>query len=99
MIAQLGLTNLPVLQYLTTLIGGTVRPHTQKDVNELTVNGADNMSRVFKYFDTYTLYTKKQRSYRIWREVHASILNKEHLVPDTRVLLKAKAATINKLSK
>ena len=97
LLAQLGETNLPVLTHISTLIGGVVRPHSQAGVNELTVNGARNMKGVFKYFDTYPLQTKKAKSYQIWREIHQAILNGEHLSPDSRLILKAKSATINKI--
>lgn len=93
-LAQLGATG--VLIHLTTLVGGTVRPHSAENVNELVVNGARNMDRVFSYFDAHPLITKKAQSYRIWREAHTSIVNGEHLVPETRAQLKAKAATINR---
>jgi hypothetical protein len=99
MIAQALVSNLPVLLYISTLIGGTVRSHSQADVNELTVNGAANMARVIAYFDKFQLRTKKLESYKLWKEVQQAILTKEHLVPCTRALLKAKAATINKLGK
>ncbi len=56
------------------------------------------MEQVFKYFDTHPLLTKKAKSYQIWREVHASILKKEHLFPESRAELKVKAATINKMN-
>lgn len=95
LLAQLGDINLPVLRYLTTLIGGVVRPHSAQRVNELTVNGVRNMLRVFEYFDTHQLLTKKANSYQLWREVHTSIVNGEHLLPESRAVLKAKAATIN----
>lgn len=95
---QIGEANLTVLTHITTLIGGIVRPHSKPGVNELTVNGARNVERVFKYFDTHPLYTKKAISYQIWREVHASILKGEHLSPASRATLKAKAATINKVN-
>ena len=89
-----------VLQYITTLLGGTVRPHSaQQQGNELTVNGASNMDRVIKYFDLFQLRTKKLQSYKLWKEVRLSILAKEHLNDDTRAVLKAKASTINKLQK
>ena len=55
------------------------------------------MKGVFKYFDTYPLQTKKAKSYQIWREIHLAILNGEHLSPDSRLILKAKSATINKI--
>lgn len=95
-LAQLGTINLPVLKYLTTLIGGVVRPHSIQGVNVLTVNGVRNMVRVFEYFDNHQLLTKKAKSYQLWEEVHKSIVKGEHLLPESRTMLKAKAATINK---
>ena len=94
-IAQKGILNLAVLQHITTLIGGTVAPHHIPEVNQITVNGVRNMTGVFNYFDNHALLTKKARSYAIWKEIHLAIINKEHLVPESRALLKAKAATIN----
>jgi hypothetical protein len=96
MLAQLGEINRPVLTHITILIGGVVRPHSQSGVYELTVNGVRNMSRVFRYFDAHPLLTKKANSYQLWREVHVSILNKEHLSPVLRAILKTKVATINR---
>jgi hypothetical protein len=95
-LSQLGTINLAVLNHITTLIGGVVRPHYMPAVNELTVNGVRNMERVFKYFDTHKLYTKKGNSYKLWREIHVSLLKGEHLSPESRAALKAKAATINR---
>ena len=96
LLAQLGEENLEVRQqHITTLIGGVVRPHYKQGVYELTVNGARNMERVFKYFDCHSLRTKKAKSYILWREVHTAILNGEHLSPESRAVLKAKAANIN----
>lgn len=94
LLAQLGEINLVVLKHITTLIGGTVRPHSKDGVYELTVNGTRNMERLFKYFDTHSLHTKKAKSYLVWREVHVAICNGEHLSPELRATLKIKAATI-----
>ena len=96
LLAQKGEINLSVLTHITTLIGGVVRPHYYAGVNELTVNGVRNVKGVFNYFDTYSLHTKKAKSYQLWREVHLAILNGEHLSPESRAVLKAKAATINR---
>ena len=96
MLAQKGVINLPVLTHLMTLIGGTVRPHSNPDTHELTVNGARNMNLVFNYFDTHQLMTKKANSYAMWREVHLAILKGDHLLPESRAVLKAKAAAINR---
>jgi hypothetical protein len=100
LLAQFGEINLAVLTHITTLIGGVVRSHSclQPSINELTVNGARNMDRVFKYFDNHPLQTKKAKSYQLWQEVHTSIINGEHLSPATRNILKAKVATINSLN-
>lgn len=94
-IAQKGIINHSVLIHLSTLLGGTVRPHFKPDVSELTVNGVRNMVEVFKYFDNHYLFSKKANSYKVWREIHLCILKKEHLFLSTRIVIKAKAATIN----
>ena len=95
LLAQLGEINLIVLSHITTIIGGVIRPHSKSGVYELTVNGVRNMERVFNYFDSHSLHTKKAKSYLLWREVHTAIVNGEHLSPASRTVLKAKAATIN----
>ena len=97
LLAQLGEINLAVLKHITSLIGGTIRPHSKEGVYELTVNGVRNMERVFKYFETHPLYTKKAKSYLVWREIHVAICNGEHLSPEPRAKLKTKAATINSI--
>jgi hypothetical protein len=97
MLAQLGEINLSVLTHITTLIGGTVRPHSIKGVYELTINGAGNMKQVFEYFDSHSLLTKKAVSYKLWREVHVGITEGLHLSPISRASLKAKAVTINSI--
>ncbi len=96
LLAQKGEINMPVLQDLTTKIGGVVRPHSTSGVFELTVNGIRNMKKVFDYFDNHLLYTKKANSYKIWREVHNSIINGDHLSPFSRQVLKIKVSSINK---
>lgn len=98
LLAKIGEVNLTVLTHITKLIGGVVRQHSKPGVHELTVNGARNMERILKYFDTHLLQTKKAKSYQIWREVHASILKGEHLSPESRAALKIKAATINNMN-
>lgn len=94
-LAQQGSINLSVLIHLTTLIGGVVRPHSAQGVNELTVNGVRNMMPLFEYFDTHPLFTKKAKSYDIWKEVHMCLVNGEHLSPESRAVLKLKVGCIN----
>jgi hypothetical protein len=98
LLAQSGEVNLTVLTHITTLIGGVVRQHSKPGVNELTVSGARNVERLFEYFEAHPLQSKKAKSYQIWREVQASILKGEHLSPESRGALKAKAATINNMN-
>lgn len=97
LLAQLGQINLAVLKHITTLIGGKVHPHSKEGVYELRINGVRNMERVFKYFESHPLQTKKAKSYLVWREVHVSICNGEHLSPESRSILKSKAAAINRI--
>jgi len=95
MIAQKWAINAPILEHLTTLLGGTVLPHTVADVFELTVNGLRNQTAVMAYFDSHKLLTHKHASYLLWKEVGAAIERGEHLEPTSRALLRAKASTIN----
>lgn len=47
------------------------------------------------YLDKYGLRTKKRISYTLWKELHARILNKEHLDPDLAPIIKYLASKIN----
>ena len=94
--AQLGKINLVILKHISTLIGGTIRPHSKEGVYELTINGVRNMEQVFKYFDNHPLYSKKAKSYLVWREVLVAICNGEPLSPELVATLKIKAPTFNK---
>lgn len=49
-------------------IKGSVVPHSASDVWELRINGIKNCQELFNYFDTYTLITKKNQSYSIWKQ-------------------------------
>lgn len=95
-LTQKGEINKSVLTHVITLVGGVVRPHSAADVYQVTVNGVRNMSKLFEYFDSHQLLSKKARSYAIWREVHRAILKGEHLSPESRETLKVKSASINK---
>jgi LAGLIDADG endonuclease len=97
-IAQKLLINLPVLQIIALLFKAKVEEHSIPDVHEIIVIGAANCKNIFPYFDNYKLYTKKATSYILWKEIHASILKKEHLNEELRNNLKIKATIINKLN-
>uniref|UniRef100_UPI00226C9A05 LAGLIDADG endonuclease n=1 Tax=Cutaneotrichosporon mucoides TaxID=82522 RepID=UPI00226C9A05 len=96
LLSQLGLINQPILVHIANLLIGVVRPHYKQNNFELTVNGVNNMEKVLEYFDTHQLRTKKAKSYLIWKEIRTSLMKGEHLSPDSRALLKIKAARINK---
>ncbi len=98
LIAQKFAINLPVLQHLAKLLGGTVLAHSQPDTNEVVVNGISRMKHVLAYFEHNQLLTKKAASYGIWKQVGLGIKNKDHLVAEKRAVLKALAATANKLA-
>ena len=53
------------------------------------------MSKVIFYFDNHPLMTKKKASYIKWCEIYSALEKGEHIHPESRALLKAKAATIN----
>jgi hypothetical protein len=100
MIAQKGKINMPILNHLAVLFeGGRVEPHFVKDVYEYRINGLKACSNVFPYFDTFSLYSKKAVSYTLWRQLNTRLLNKDHLDPELRSILKEKASMINKTNK
>ncbi len=99
MLSQKFAINVPVLQVLADLLGGKVYEHSIAGNYEMVVNGLRNMYSVGSYFNSRQLLTKKADSYKLWKEVGTAIGNGEHMSPDTRAALKAKAATVNKLSK
>lgn len=98
LVAQKFAINLPVLQHIAKLLGGTVFAHSQPDTNEVIVNGISNMKHVRAYFDKNQMLTKKAASYAVWTKVGEGILNKNHLIPENRAVLKALAATANKVA-
>lgn len=96
-LTQKGKINIPFLNHLVTLFkGGRVEPHSVKEVYEYRINGLKACSNVFNYFDEFNLYSKKAVSYALWRQLYTRLLNKEHLDPELRVVLKEKASMINK---
>jgi hypothetical protein len=96
LLAQKGEMNKEVLVYIAHLMKGTVRPHSVREVYEITVNGIRNMDKIIDYFTNHKLYSKKAKSYLLWLEIYKSIKNGEHLSPDSRNNLKMKTQQINK---
>lgn len=96
LLPQLGLNNYHILLHLRELLGGRVSRHSKVNTFELRVYGIKNIEILFKYFDRHSLLSNKSLSYKIWKEIHESLINREHLTENGRRLLKIKAATINK---
>ena len=91
--------NIKILEHLCVLFnGGKVSKHTSENAYEYRIGGLENCKNIFTYFDNYKLITKKSASYIAWKEVHADLLNKNHLDPVKRVELKEKARLINKFN-
>jgi len=91
--------NIKILEHLCSLFnGGKVSKHTSDNAYEYRIGGLENCKNIFTYFDNYKLVTKKSASYIAWKEVHADLLNKNHLDPIKRVELKEKARLINKFN-
>jgi len=84
-----------VLDTLAILLNARVYSHHQEDVYELRTSSLTGMGSIFKYFDTHPLMTKKMLSYIIWREVHQSLINGEHLSRESREKLKILTLNIN----
>lgn len=99
-VTQKGKINIPILNHLVVLFkGGRVDPHFVKDVYDYRINGLKACSSVFPYFEAFSLYSKKAVSYTLWKQLYTRLLNKEHLDPKLRSILKEKASMINKTNK
>lgn len=97
-IAQKWEENVVVLEAICKLFGvGKVSPHNVKNVYEYRVNGIKACKILFHYFDTHNLYTKKQISYLLWKQLHEDFVNKNHLISEKRVIMMEKARMINNI--
>jgi hypothetical protein len=91
--------NLKILEHFSLLFNnGIVSKHSQENVYEFRIGGVNNCKVVFSYFDKYTLYTKKSLSYKLWKDIHNNLVNKDHLDRSKRQEMIEKAKMINKSS-
>jgi len=67
---------------------GKVYEHSQPDLARYEVNGLNNCSKLFPYFDKFPLRSKKLQSYILWKKIYLRLLAKEHLNPQLRPILK-----------
>ena len=101
-IAQKGEDNKKmILEKLCLLFGvGIVNKHYFENIWYYRVSGFSNTKIIMKYFDSsnYSFLTKKSTSYLLWKEIHKSIGNLEHLDPVKKQKLINLSKTINKYS-
>jgi hypothetical protein len=90
-----------ILDKLPLLFGvGKVNKHYHVNNWNYRVSGFSNTKILMKYFDTskYSFLTKKSTSYLLWKEIHNSISNLEHLDPVKKQKLINLSKTVNKYS-
>lgn len=101
-LAQKGEDNKKMILYkLPLLFGiGVVNKHYHKNNWSYRVSGFSNTKILMKYFDnsSYSFLTKKFTSYLLWKEIHKSISNLEHLDPVKKQKLISLSKTVNKYS-
>jgi len=91
--------NLKILVHFCVLFnGGIVSRHSVENVYEYRLGGVSNCKNILSYFDNYTLYTKKSLSYKLWKDIHKDLVNKDHLNESKRREMIEKAKMINKSS-
>lgn len=99
-LAQKGEENKTILlEKLPLLFGvGKVYKHYQANVWYYRVSGLSDNKVLMSYFDNskYTFFTKKSSSYFIWKQIHSSISNLEHLDPVNKQKLISLSKTVNK---
>ena len=89
--------NLTLLNHLTVLFkNGIVSRHSEENTYEFRIGGVNNCKDIFPYFDKYTLYTKKYLSYKLWKDIHNDLVNKNHLDESKRQEMIERAKMINK---
>lgn len=89
--------NLTVLEHFGVLFkNGIVSRHSEENTYEFRLGGVNNCKNVFSYFDKYTLYTKKSLSYKLWKDIHNDLVNKDHLDESKRREMIERTKMINK---
>lgn len=91
--------NLTVLEHFNVLFkNGIVSGHSEENTYEFRLGGVNNCKNVFSYFDKYTLYTKKSLSYKLWKDIHNDLVNKDHLDESKRLEMIERTKRINKIN-
>ena len=102
-IAQKGEDNkIVLLDKLVSLFGvGRVNQHYHKGNWCYRISGLSDAYKLITYFDKFkfSFFTKKRSSYLLWKQIHNSIVNKEHLDPVNRIKLISLSKTVNSFNK
>lgn len=95
-LAQKGEENKEILELFVILFNvGKIYKHSNKFTYYYRVNGLLDTAKLFNYFNTYELRTKKLKSYILWKDLHKKINDKQHLDPTLRYSLKVLASKVN----
>ena len=89
--------NLTVLEHFSVLKNGIVSRHSEENTYEFRLGGVNNCKNVFSYIDKYTLYTKKSLSYKLWKDLHNDLVNKDHLDESKRREMIERTKMINQI--
>jgi len=102
-LAQKGEDNkIVLLDKLVSLFGvGRVNQHYHKSNWHYRISGLSDADKLITYFDkfNFSFLTKKRSSYLLWKQIHNSIVNKEHLDPVNRIKLISVSKTVNSFNK
>jgi hypothetical protein len=95
-IAQKHKENLIILEHLQSLFNiGKIYYHSVPNVYYYRITGLKNVTKIFSYFDYYTLRSKKIKSYILWKDLHSKRSNKDHLNATLRYSLIILAKKVN----
>lgn len=95
-LSQKGDINLPVLSHFILLFKtGYIEAHSKKSNYSFIINGRKNCSKIYNYFNTFPLKTKKSLSFLKWKELHKLIKEQKHLNSASRLILIELAKDIN----
>ncbi len=99
-LSQKGDSNLPVLSHLILLFkAGTLEGHSVKSNYSYILSGEKACYNIYDYYHNFSLKTKKFNSFKLWKEIHSAIIQKEHLNLEQRNILIEKAKKVNSIKR
>lgn len=85
-----------IFEHMLTLFSvGKVYPYAKERAYSYRVAGLNDTMKLFPYFDSHPLRSKKLKSYILWKYLHSKLVNKDHLDPTLRYSLKVLVSKIN----